>query len=352
MPWQSPTLEQLIERIRADIRARLPGAQPELRRSLLGVLASAEAGAVQGLYGYLDWLARQLMIDTAEAEHLERWAGIWGLSRAAAVPAAGNVDVTGSAGAELPAGIELESDAGQTYTTDTTLTLDAAGTGTVAVTAVEAGADGNLAEGATLRLLTAVTGIDSEAVVAAGGLTGGADEEGDARLRERLLERIRRRPHGGSRDDYERWALEAHPDVTRAWVYPQETDPGTVTVRAVCDELDPITPPAEVTGAIEDYIDAERPVTAGFYVVAPTEAPLDLSIKLTPDSTEVRERVTDALNDFFARVAEPGGTIYREQLSGVIYVAAGESRHELQSPTGDVTHTINEIAVLGVITWL
>lgn len=352
MPWQSPSLEQIAERVRADIRARLPGAQPELRRSLLGVLALAEAGAVQGLYGYLDWQARQLFPDTAEAERLERWAGVWGLTRAAAVAATGDVTVTGSVGAELPAGTELESDAGETYTTDALATIDSAGQATVAVTAAAAGEAGNLAAGATLRLVSAVSGIDSEATVAAAGLSGGADAESDQRLRPRLLERIQRPPQGGSRDDYERWALEAHPDVTRAWVYPEETDPGTVTVRAVCDELADIIPTAEVIQALEDYIGAERPVTAGVYVVAPVAVPLDLSIQLTPDTTEVRERVTDALADFLSRAAEPGGTLYREQLSGVIYVAAGESRHTLSAPAGDVTHTINEIATLGTITWL
>lgn len=78
MPFQRPTLPQLIERAAADIESRLPGTDPRLRRALLGVLARTHAGAVHGLYGALDWLARQIIPDTAEAEILDRWADWWG----------------------------------------------------------------------------------------------------------------------------------------------------------------------------------------------------------------------------------------------------------------------------------
>jgi uncharacterized phage protein gp47/JayE len=352
MPWQSPTLEQIAERIRADMRARLPGARPELRRSLLGVLAQMEAGAVQGLHGYLDWLARQLMIDTAEAEHLERWAAVWGVDRATPVAASGSIIATGNEGSEIPEGAQLESDSGETYATDSLATIDASGQTVVAVTAVEPGSAGNLDAAETLRFVSAISGIDSEATVGAEGLSGGADRENDQRLRERLLNRIQQPANGGSRQDYARWTLEAHPDVTRAWVYPLESGIGTVTVRAVCDGLADIIPSVEVLEAIESYLDEQRPVTADVFVVAPVAVPLDLSIQLTPDTTDARQRIETALRDFLATAAQPGGTIYREQLSGVIYIAAGESRHTLQVPVADVEHAVNEIAVLGAITWL
>ncbi|KMQ72831.1 baseplate J/gp47 family protein [Marinobacter subterrani] len=353
MPWNSPSLTELAEGVRADIRGRVSSARPELRRSLLRVIADVDAGVAHGLYGYLAWLAKQLMIDTADAEYLERWAGIWRIEREEAVSATGPVLLTGTSGAQVLQDTELEHDSGAVYTVDDTVTLDAQGNAVAQLTAVEPGASGNLDAGATLRFVEPVSGVNAEATVDTEGLTGGADQEDIERLRERLLERIRRQPHGGSEADYIGWALEAHPDVTRAWVYPHQPDEGEVSLRLVCDELANIIPTDAVIQAVETYIDGERPVAArGFYAVKPVAKPLDPSIRLTPDTQQARDRVSAALKDFLTDVAKPGGTLYREQLSGVIYVAAGDSRHELVMPDTDVVHAINEIAVLGTPTWL
>lgn len=352
MPWQSPTLTELAEQIRADMRGRLSDANPALRRAMLRVIADVDAGAVHGLYGYLSWLAKQLIIDTAEAEWLERWASIWRIYRQGEVAATGPVLLTGNPEAQLLAAEEFEQD-GIRYTLDDTVTLDANGEATGSVTAVEAGDEGNLAAGETLRLVRAVSGIDGEATVGDDGITGGAEQESDERLRERLLERIQRQPHGGNADDYIMWVREAHPDITRVWVSRHAPDIGEVTVRFVCDDLDDIIPTNAVVEAVDKHVDDVRPVTArGFYAVAPEAAPLDLAIRLTPDTAEARARVESALDDFLGQTAEPGGTLYREQLSGVIYVAAGDSRHELDSPSENVAYSTNEMPVLGETTWL
>lgn len=353
MPWQSPTLNQLAEQVRADLRGRLPEAKPELRRALLRVVADVDAGAVHGLYGYLAWLAKQLIIDTAEDEWLARWASVWGIYRLAEVAAAGAVELAGDVGAQLLAGTELQADSGAIYTLDETVTIDAQGVATANVTALDAGAAGNLDAGETLRLVSAVIGIDGEAIVSAEGISGGAERERDERLRERLLDRIQRQPHGGNANDYVRWAREAHPDVTRVWPYPHQPDDGELTLRLVCDELETIIPSAEVIDTVQQYIDGVRPVAVrNLYVFAPEPLPLNFDIRLTPDTADTRERVEEAIADFLAQTAAPGGTLYREQLSGVIYIAAGDSRHEMPVPAANVVLDANQIAVLGTITWL
>ena len=81
MPFERPSLGKLIARAQADMSGRLPGTDPLLRRNLVAIIARMSAGTAHGLYGYLDWLALQLMPDTAETEHLERWASIWGITR-------------------------------------------------------------------------------------------------------------------------------------------------------------------------------------------------------------------------------------------------------------------------------
>lgn len=107
MPFNRPPLDLLIARSAASMQSRLPGTDAVLRRSLSGIVARMSAGTEHGLYGYLDWLARQLMPDTAEEEHLERWASIWGVSRKAAGHASGDVSITGTPGTVLPEGDDL-----------------------------------------------------------------------------------------------------------------------------------------------------------------------------------------------------------------------------------------------------
>lgn len=351
MPFERPSLSQIQERIRADIRSRLPGAQPEVRRSLLGVLADIEAGGIHGLYGYLDYLSKQLFPDTAESEYLRRWARIWRVTPAVAAAATGDVALAGNNGVVIPQGTRLQASGSAEYRTDEAVSI-AGGTATVSVTAQAAGEAGNLVGGTELQLVSSLAGVEGTATVVAGGLTGGADAESDERLRQRVLERIQNPPHGGSEGDYIQWALEAHPDVTRAWVYPNEMESGSVTVRIMTDEAtaDGI-PTQEVLDAVYAYVESERPVTAVPYVVAPVAVPLDLQISIVPDTQDVRDRVEGAVRDFLRQDVEPGSTIFLSQLNGVIYIAAGESRHTLMSPVADIAHASNEIATPGVITW-
>lgn len=353
MPWQSPTLNDLAEQARNDIKGRLLDAQPALRRSLLRVIADVDAGVAHGLYGYLEWLARQVIIDTAEAEWLERWASVWKIYRIKATAAAGAITVTGTPGEQIVAGREWEAESGAAYVVDETVTLGASGDASVSVTATKTGSQGNMEAGETLRAISAIPGVDAEATVAAGGITGGAAVESDDRLRQRLLDRIQNPPHGGNEADYQAWAREAHPDVTRVWVAKHQPDIGEVTIRFVCDELDDIVPSAEVIDTVTEYIDEVRPVTArGFYAIAPTIDPIDFQIRLTPDSQEARDRVRAALRDYLSQTGEPGATSYREQLSGVIYIAAGDSRHEMPVPSSNIHHDVNALPVLGEIEWL
>jgi uncharacterized phage protein gp47/JayE len=352
MPFQRPTVAELIERIQRDLESRLPGTDARLRRSLVRAVARVQAGSAHGQHGHLEWIANQVIPDTAEAEYLARWAAIWKVTRLAAVAATGPVEFTGTDGTVIPAGTEVESGDGIVYTTDADTTIDA-GTATADVTAVEAGEAGNQSAGVTLSLTSPIAGLESQAAVAGDGLTGGSDTETDASLRKRLLQRIRNPPHGGARSDYVDWALAGHPDVTRAWAYPNATGLGTVTVRLMTDKAtsDGI-PTQSVIDAVASEIAKRRPVTADVSVVAPVAVPFDVQIaNLMPDKQRVRDAIQAAIEDLLDREGAPGATIRESDLREAISTAAGEEDHDLVSPTGDVTHGPNEIPVPGTITW-
>jgi len=349
MSFARPDLASLIERAVQDIETRLPGADARLRRSNLNVLARVQSGGLHGLYGYLDWIARQVLPDTADTEQLDRWAAIWGVARKSAEFAAGAVVVTGLSGAVVPAGSVFQASDGQEFIADADATL-VSGAVSVAVTASTAGQAGNLDAGVALTLGSPISSVDSAATVAAGGLTGGADAETDDDLRARLLDRIQQPPQGGCAYDYVAWAL-AVPGVTRAWVTPGELGLGTVTVRFVRDDDASLIPDAGEVATVQAYIEMLRPVTAAVTVVAPVHVPLDLTLSITPDTATIRAAITAELADLLRREAEPGGTILLSHLREAISLASGETDHVLTSPAANVTHTTGQMATLGTITW-
>lgn len=351
MAYSRPSLTEIIERTVADMASRVVGVDGAvLRRSVLGVIARSLAGASHELHGRLDFIARQVIIDTADAEFLDRWASVWGVRRKAAEFAAGNVTFTGTVGKPIPLGTVLQRQDGALFATTAAASIGGGGTATVAVRAAEAGSAGNTNAAITLTLQQPVSGVQVAATVAAGGLVNGSDTEDDDGLRDRLLSRIQQPPQGGADFDYITWALEV-PGVTRAWVSPLEMGAGTVTVRFVRDNDASVIPDAPEVAVVQAYIDARRPVTADVYVVAPIAVPLDMTIQIAPNNAAVQDAVEAEILDMLRREAEPGGTILISHLREAVSTAAGEVDHVIVSPSGNVVHDTGEIPVLGDITW-
>lgn len=351
MPLNRPTLKDLSERVTSDIESRLPGADARLRRSNLNVLAKVLAGTAHGLYGYLNTIARQVIVDTADAESLERWANVWGVARTAATPAIGSVALTGTGNPTVPAGTELQRSDGVRFKVVADVRL-IGGAGTAQLEALVPGANGNTEGGSTLLLPTAIAGVASQAVVGEAGLSGGTDTESDEGLRDRLLFRIQRPPQGGATSDYVAWA-KAVPGVTRVWVRGQYTEANNVTVFFVRDN-DPGTtiPTVGEVAVVQAHLDALRPVTADVVVLAPTPAPIDFEISVTPDSLDVRAAVQAELTDLLLRESEPGGTILISHIREAVSIAAGEHDHEVVFPAANVEADAGEMPTMGTITWL
>lgn len=353
MAFSRPTLRTLVDRVIADINARLPGADARLPFSNLNVLAHVHGAAAHGLYGYLDWISKQIIPDTCEAEYLDRWADVWGVIRKAATPATGNVTFTGTNGSSIPIGTLIARADGVQYQT-TVLVSIASGTATTSVVAVLGATASNFAASGLVSLVSPVSGVNATATVAAGGLTGGADLESDDGLRSRLLQRIQNPPQGGAAADYVAWALQVA-GVTRAWCYPLEDGAGTVKVRFMMDDTysNGIPQAGDVTTVL-NYIDALRPVglaIGGFTVVAPVASAINFTLSITPNTQTVRDAITAELRDLILRDSAPGGVIRISRIREAISVAAGETDHVLTAPVANVTHTTNQIATLGTLTF-
>ena len=77
MPWATPTLREVRSVVRDNVRASLPGADASVPNSVLRVLSDTQGGLCHLTLQYIDWLALQLLPDTAETEWLDRHGDIW-----------------------------------------------------------------------------------------------------------------------------------------------------------------------------------------------------------------------------------------------------------------------------------
>lgn len=348
MPYSRPTLTDLINRTADDVVSRLTNPD-QLRRSLAVVYARVLAGLAHGLYGAIDFLAAQLIYDTATSEWLRRWASIWGVTPKTASFATGTATVTGSNGAPIVTGTVWRALDGQLYesTADTSIS---SGTATVALIAQSAGAAGNRITGQTFTLVSPVAGVDANAVASA--FTGGADAEIDDALLSRFLKRLRQPPQGGAKSDYEEWAL-AVPGVTRAWPSPLELGAGTVVLRFMMD--DTYTNGIPLSGdvaTVQAHIEPLRPVTAAVTVAAPIAAPLDFVFaSLDPNTLANRQAIQANLLQLIKGEAQPGGTLLLSHIRAAISGVVGENDYALTSPSSNVTVGTSNITTLGTITW-
>lgn len=348
MPFSRPTPQQIRDRMAAEVEAALPGADARRRRSAEEILVRAMAIASHELHGHLAWTARQILPDTADADQLDRHAALWGLTRAAGAAARGPITISGQAGAVLAAGAEFRRQDDVRVTLDASVTIGGGGTATGQVTALVVGEAGNTAALSQLSLIAPAAGIQPVAVVAAGGLVGGAEPEADAALRARILARIQAPPAGGAATDYVAWAR-AVAGVDRVWVYPGWLGAGTVGV-AILGPAAAI-PAAGLVQQVQAAIDLVRPVTAAVTVFAPTAAPQALTIEISPSTDATRTAVLSALAAAFQQEAQPGGTLRLSRLSAAVSAAAGEVWHRITVPAADVVLPPGQIATLGVVTW-
>ncbi len=345
MPFETPSLPVLIKRTQSDL------ASDSLRQSDAQVLARTLGGAAFGLYGYLDWIAQQVLPDKADEPTLERIAALrLNQPRKAAQSARGSVSFTATAGAVLDVDTLLQSSDGRTYKVTAARTTSN-GLNSTTIAALDAGALGNADAGMTLIPVQPIQGIGGVFTVLAPGLTGGLARESVESLRSRVIRSYRIIPHGGSAQDYETWALEC-PGITRAWCRGSYLGPGTVGLFVMRDDDPQPVPDATQLALVQAYIEPLRPVTAELQVLAPVQLPVTYRLRLTPDTSAVRAAVEAQLRDLHNREAGLGETLLLTHIAEAISSATGESDHKLVAPAADVTAASNQLLTFGGCVWL
>jgi uncharacterized phage protein gp47/JayE len=336
MPWQTPSLREVREFVRDDVVASLRGAAL-VGNNVLRVVSDAVAGVAHHTLIYIDWLAMQLLPDTAETEWLDRHGAIWLLNadgskgRKPASYASGSATVVGVPGTVIPQFTELQDTSGNTFETSEEALIGEDGTAILFLRALQSGSGSNIETGLDVVLSVGINGIDGGAQIVE--MAGGTDQETDYDLRQRILLRIQNPPMGGDAMDYVQWALAVN-DVTRAWSYPNEMGIGTITVRFMMDVARSGTLVVEGDGSgtgggfptdddvdtVRAYIDLQRPVAVkDRFVVAPLPHVLNFGIaNLEPDSPVIRATIAENITEMLFNRARPGSTVYRSWMDEAI----------------------------------
>lgn len=359
MTFHIPTLPEIATRAAAAFRNNLKGSDAALWPNNVAVSAKVMAGAVFESFSFLGYIKRQAFVHSADGVHLERHGRDYGMPRLPATYASGGVVISGDPGVAIPVGVVLQRADGARFTTSGSGVISGLGTVIVPVTADEAGRGGNSAANVQMTFISPMSRVQTTALVASGGIGGGADVEGDESYRSRLLFRKRNPPHGGAVHDYVSWAREIN-GVTRVFVDPVTVSNGrdSVGVWFLMDETyaNGIPQGADVA-RVAAYIDSVRPAGAIIEVAAPSPQAVNVTILgLSPDTVAVRDAVRIELRDMFRREARVSTltapfTLHRSLVIEAIARASGEHHHTLFAPGSDVLYSEGQIPVLGTVTF-
>ena len=363
MAFEARSPSELAAKVRGAIRQYLPGTDATLWQNVLNVLAKA-----LGLFAHefelrQQRMFRQMFLHSADIEsHVRDECAGYGIFQRAASVAVGEVTTTAVASRLYPAGIRYVAGA-TTYVTTEPATSNAFGVLVLKVQSEQRGAAVNRDGQAVLNLADPALfpGLAATATVLPGGLGGGADKEDIESLRRRGLRRKRTPPQGGALSDYEGWALEI-PGVANVWADQFTNALGWVGLWFTFDNRPNGIPSAADVAVVQTAIEARRVIRSQFYAIAPTPMPIDLTIALSPDSIDTRQRIYANLVAFFdatdpdtrIRPGLPGRDfeVSLSWLSEVISVTDGEGRHVLLEPSVAPVATAGHLPVLGTISWV
>jgi uncharacterized phage protein gp47/JayE len=336
-----PSLANLTEAVRQSFKSELPSSDPWLFPSNVYVAAKVIAGRLWESYKRLGWVFKQAFVLTATGIYLDRHAQQYGIYRKSADFSGGQIRITGAdTGSVLPAGTKLQRADGLQYVTTSDAAASSAGLIMASISAAATGPDYNCASGTTLTLLAVIAGVPATAR-AATAIANGSVEESDEDLRARVLLRLQRPPHGGSRYDYEQWALSV-PGVTRVWVEGNAFGAGTVGVWFMMDDTYPDgIPKPEDVESVQAHLSAQAPVTAIVKVLAPVSAPTIIQIAgLTPNTVAVRNAVLAELKTAMREKSQASTpkepfTFRRSWVWQAVSNATGEQYHNVTTPAAD-----------------
>lgn len=320
-----------IAEIRSRILRTLEAAA--IPYSFKGLLGSSLAGMSHMLHGHIDYLAHNMLPDSAKDEVLERWAEVWGITRHRAKGPTIRIIAKGTPGEAVPAqwvvgGVDFRTADGAIF--------NAQGEAMVVCCGDETPRDFGLLEIATVKI--ASPNMETEAKILA--RTPELPQESDDSLRRRLFRAIQMVPQGGASLDYIRW-IETIPGVKKAWVKPwhlvERGKPGHVWVTWLEEALEQSDATKKT---IEDLLSKLAPAHAVVTVKALVVDLVPLEIKLDPNTAACKEAVALAINKFFCEESVPGGYLNEKYEKTKAFVSKSRLDAAISAIPDEISHTV------------
>lgn len=320
----------------------------DLAARMYALAAQIYALQVQG-----EWVKKQSFPQTAQGEYLEYHAAMRGLERKSATCAEGVVRFTMGQAVNYIRGISvgavvMTEDGMRFKTTQTGLIRAGEMWVDVPVRAEQAGAQGNISAGAITRF--AVAPVSAITCTNLEGFSGGAEEEGDEELRERVLESFRMLPNGANAAYYRQLVL-SDEETAKAVVIPRPRGVGSVDV-VVSTKSGGLDYATQVR--LQKLVEAQREIAVDVKIKSPDLRRFKLEVEVAPaegyETQEVLDRVRAALEGFFTGELL-GVNVPLVKLGSVIYGCEGVENYRILSPTQDVSveaTMLPEIATLTV----
>lgn len=348
MVYENETFDTIMERMLARISDDIDKRQGSVVYDMLAPAAIE----LEQAYMEMDNVLNLGFADTTYGEYLDRRAAEQGLTRKAAVAATTNVTVTAQDGTVIPVGTQFATnDTEPVYFETVADATVVGGSVSIAVQAVEAGATGNVAAGTITvpvgDLASVITVTNPEAA------TGGVDEETDAELLARYLEKVRNQITSGNKYQYESWAKSIS-GISDAKCYPLWNGPGTVKVVVIDEEKR--SPSQTVLDTVADYIESQRPVGAQVTVAGVTEVSIDIAAQLTLQDgvniDDVKVEITNNLTAYFESIAFNDNVVRYSKIANAIFDATGVVDYAnlmVNNGTANIVLGTDEVPVAGAV---
>lgn len=360
--------EKTYEEIKADILSRITMTDKR-EGSFVQDMISPVSLELEKLYAQFDRIVDMMFVDGLAGEYLDRRAAEYGMARKDGTKAQGSIILVGTASARPPVpstSIYFETEDGLKYFRSVTSTSTTTVNGLLAryftVEAADIGDDYNQPSG-TVVIPSAVISNTTQAYFRTAA-TGGTNDETDAELKARLLERLQEPATSGNASQYRQWALEVD-GIGDVRVFSQKNatvHSNTFDSEAGAVLLVPVTttkgqPSAAKVAELKNYIDALRPVGATVYTYRPLSKTLTLSATIELDGSvelsEIISRFTEMFKSYIYNCVLKLYTIDYNRCLSMFYDIAGVSSVTsctLNNGTSNVTVYETQIPVVGTIT--
>lgn len=316
------------------------------------------------LYKYYQTLERLLalaFVDENSGGYIDKACAPYGITRKPGARAQTVLEFVGEPGTVISQGTICLSEEGLEYQTtlrkEIPLTAQReAGMVQAPAQAVEVGARYNREANTIIRQLASIPGVT--AVRNAQPAEGGADEESDLQLLERLRYRKQVVTASGNPNHYRQWALETD-GVGFAKVIPIWDGPGTVKIIIVGPKGEHVD--ETVVERCAAKIEKERPIGAKVTVESAQELVVTIAVSVKADGKvsqeELLESYKNAVNEYLQEVGLELSTVAISKLSYLLMGQTGVKDYQNLTINGlaeNLEVADNQVPVLGevAVSWI